>query len=325
MIIILSTHGDASTDEVCKLLTLRKAPYLRINDDLFTKDSSIGISLDNTFLRYTIKNSIYEINYHEKHVIWNRKFGFFSKTELYNESIKQFDGDILTYISSEFYGFLQMLKSTFYNSKWINPPADYNKLKQLRIAEKVKMNVPSYLITNTKNELSKFKQSEGNIITKSLKASKTIYRDEYYYPLLTYKVNDIEQLHETFLPSIFQKQIEKSYEIRVFVIDEKIFSMAIFSQKDSQTKVDFRDYNLEKPNRMIPYIIPTELQEKIIRFMNEIGLVTGSFDFIKSSSDSLYYFLEVNPSGQFGMVSYPCNYNLEEELTLYLIQENLKK
>ena len=102
-----------------------------------------------------------------------------------------------------------MLKSIFYNSKWINPPADYNKLKQLRIAEKVNMKVPSYLITNNKIELKKFKQSETNIITKSLKASKTIYRDEYYYPLLTYKVDEIEQLHDTFLPSIFQKQIEK--------------------------------------------------------------------------------------------------------------------
>jgi hypothetical protein len=32
-----------------------------------------------------------------------------------------------------------------------------------------------------------------------------------------------------------------------------------------------------------------------------------------------YVFLEVNPIGQFGMVSAPCNYNLEKKIAQYLI------
>ena len=52
--------------------------------------------------------------------------------------------------------------------------------------------------------------------------------------------------------------------------------------------------------------------------MKHIGLNTGSIDMIKSV-DGNYYFLEVNPSGQFGMTSFPCNYNLHEKVADYLI------
>lgn len=32
-----------------------------------------------------------------------------------------------------------------------------------------------------------------------------------------------------------------------------------------------------------------------------------------------YYFLEVNPVGQYGMVEFPCNYKLNEKIAKYLI------
>ena len=51
---------------------------------------------------------------------------------------------------------------------------------------------------------------------------------------------------------------------------------------------------------------------------------TGSFDFILTSEGE-YVFLEVNPIGQFGMVSYPCNYYLEEKIVDLLIQKDNSK
>ena len=44
--------------------------------------------------------------------------------------------------------------------------------------------------------------------------------------------------------------------------------------------------------------------------MHDLKLKNGSIDIIKGI-DNEYYFLEVNPVGQFGMVSKPCNYNIE--------------
>jgi D-alanine-D-alanine ligase-like ATP-grasp enzyme len=53
--------------------------------------------------------------------------------------------------------------------------------------------------------------------------------------------------------------------------------------------------------------------------MRLTNLDCGSIDLIYST-DEKYYFLEVNPVGQFGMVSYPCNYQLEKKIAIELIK-----
>jgi D-alanine-D-alanine ligase-like ATP-grasp enzyme len=52
--------------------------------------------------------------------------------------------------------------------------------------------------------------------------------------------------------------------------------------------------------------------------MQKLKLNTGSIDMIYTN-DSKFIFLEVNPVGQFGMVSKPCNYNLEKKIALNII------
>ena len=94
--------------------------------------------------------------------------------------------------------------------------------------------------------------------------------------------------------------------------------MAIFSQLDTQTEVDFRKYNFEKPNRTVPYELPEGLRSKIAILMSRLGLDTGSLDLIRAA-DGRYIFLEVHSIGQFRMVSRPCNYNLEKKVAERLI------
>ena len=62
-----------------------------------------------------------------------------------------------------------------------------------------------------------------------------------------------------------------------------------------------------------------EIKEKILSFAKYFNLNSGSFDIIKDKKGK-YIFLEVNPVGQFGMVSQPCNYNLEQKIAKYLIK-----
>ena len=49
--------------------------------------------------------------------------------------------------------------------------------------------------------------------------------------------------------------------------------------------------------------------------MQALGFNTGSIDLILTPQGE-YVFLEINPEGQFGMVSHPCNYYLEREMAL---------
>jgi len=95
--------------------------------------------------------------------------------------------------------------------------------------------------------------------------------------------------------------------------------MAIFSQSDAKTKVDFRNYNDEKPNRMVPYKLPCDIEKKIDVFMKKINLNNGSIDFILTEKNE-YFFLEVNPAGQYGMIEQACFYGLDEKIAKILCQ-----
>ena len=126
-----------------------------------------------------------------------------------------------------------------------------------------------------------------------------------------------KSISDTFFPSLVQNYIPKKIELRIFYLEGEFFSMAIFSQKDNKTNIDFRNYNDDKPNRTVPYKIPKDVEQKLDLLMKTLGLNSGSIDMIVTP-DNEYVFLEVNPVGQFGMVSYPCNYNLEKRIAEYL-------
>lgn len=120
--------------------------------------------------------------------------------------------------------------------------------------------------------------------------------------------------------SYFEGKIDKAYELRVFYFNQTFYPMAIFSQNDKKTKIDFRNYNRINPNRTVPFELPIDIKDKLSILMNILNLNSGSVDLIVSK-DREYYFLEVNPVGQFGMVSHPCNFNIEEIIAKYLLNE----
>lgn len=100
----------------------------------------------------------------------------------------------------------------------------------------------------------------------------------------------------------------------------KCYTSAIFSQRDEKTKIDFRNYNYQKPNRVSVYKLPQKVENKIVAFMNKIEMDSGSLDIIVTPQKE-YYFLEVNPVGQFFQVSHPCNFYLEKEVAKYLSKQ----
>lgn len=83
--------------------------------------------------------------------------------------------------------------------------------------------------------------------------------------------------------------IDKKYEIRTFYLKGKFYSMAIFSQNDSKTVVDFRNYNIEKPNRTVPYNLPKSITHKISQLMRNLEMNCGSIDLIYGKDDEFYF------------------------------------
>lgn len=200
---------------------------------------------------------------------------------------------------------------------------ELNKLEILKIANKNGLKIPKTIITSDKTSLKEFFVKYKNIITKPISEVTFIDYEGVQIEMLTKKVTDdnISQLPDVFFPTLFQTMINKDFELRIFYLEGEFYSMAIFSQNDKTTEIDFRNYNVNKPNRYVPFSLPKKLQNQLHEMMKEIGLNTGSIDMIYDNEGS-FVFLEVNPVGQLGMVSENCNYNLERIIAESLIKRN---
>lgn len=316
MVLILTEQNDTSSNHVIDWLTFfYKKHCLRINTNTseIPKINIEIIEINTQRIILTINNN--RINVRNINSVWFRR-GFFD-FELLDESTSSHLKILKSHLMHEkdtlrsFLNFILLGKNTigdFYNQ-------NINKLYVLTIAQSLKINIPNTAVITTKEALVKFQDKNKKVITKSISGS-LIVNDENFniicYTSLVEK-SHLESIAPAFYPSLLQQYIEKKYEIRTFYIRGIFFSMAIFSQTDEKTKIDFRNYNTTKPNRRVPYLLPKYIERKLHLLMVKMGLNTGSIDIIVDKNNK-YYFLEVNPVGQFGMVSIPCNYHLEKRI-----------
>jgi ATP-GRASP peptide maturase of grasp-with-spasm system len=229
------------------------------------------------------------------------------------------------YFQNEQDGLYTSLCVLLSDKKWLNNYNNSrpNKVLQLKIANRIGLKTPATKLIIDKETMMSFAKSKHKIIIKPILDVQFIYYENVSYTQYTkiLSITEIKKLPPSFFPCLVQEFIEKNLEIRTFFIEDKLYSMAICSTHDKQTSIDFRKYNYKYPNRNVPYKLPQHIEEKIILLMKELYLNSGSLDLILSENGE-YYFLEVNPVGQFGMVSFPCNYNLEKIIAQSLINKN---
>jgi ATP-GRASP peptide maturase of grasp-with-spasm system len=307
MVLILSIAKDNSTTLVIEWLDHLKVDWVRIN-----KEDEVSINYIKGDLVLNVHNK--KIKLSEVTSYWYRR-GFVSfnhftpKKDDYSHDVFPLIEKESSYLRNYFYYLLNKKRhlNSYHNS-------DVNKLIVSDIAENLGILTPRSYILDSKKELQKVEES---VITKTISGSPLLINNNKAGMLYTSEVDDIHSASEEYYPSLFQEKIEKKYELRIFFMDDQFYSMAIFSQKDNKTAVDFRKYNRKTPNRNVPYNLPNAIKIKLSTLMKKIGLNCGSIDMIVTPTDK-YYFLEVNPVGQFGMVSFPCNYNLERKIAKYL-------
>jgi ATP-GRASP peptide maturase of grasp-with-spasm system len=203
------------------------------------------------------------------------------------------------------------------NTRFTSTP---NKLKVLHMAAEEGLSIPETMVSVYKKDIRSFLHKYKDIITKAILDGAYFGNSRRYFMNYTEGVDErtLSEMPDRFYPSLVQRKLDKRYELRIFYLLGEFYPMAIFSQGDSQTETDFRKYNNDKPNRNVPFKLPKAIEEKLDRLMKRMELESGSIDMIVTK-DKDYVFLEVNPVGQFGMVSEPCNYYLERRIAKYLM------
>ncbi|GEN76760.1 grasp-with-spasm system ATP-grasp peptide maturase [Chryseobacterium hagamense] len=325
ILIISKADLELTTNSVCDWLNHYGVPFIRLNVDQISDPAcyDVFIHVNTHKLEIFDKINHKKIDLEKIKVVWCRRF----IDLVYDQVIRkenEIDENVLKFAkfhAAERNRFLRILYDFYPEWKWFDYYKDslkIDKIEVLGLAEKYGLTIPETYIANSRESLRKVTDLNKNLITKPIFEGITFADTKGMYGTHTQIVKD-GNIKE-FTPSLFQENIRKRFELRIFCLNRKFYAMAIFSSKNSQTRTDFRNYDIFNPNRCVPYELPQTIRESLIYLMDDLNLSSGSIDMIKDM-DGRYVFLEINPVGQFGMVSLPCNYHLEKEVAEFLIQQ----
>lgn len=314
LILICSDVSEPSTDIVCSWLSYYDKKFVRISDENVIDIKNIIIKDNYIDINFTIDNVTYKLSDFKSY--WYRrsrlKFAKFSEVKfLYNG--KDISSKMNVFLQKEYNKVIEFFEMKLNQLAILNKFKDnnINKLQVLSLASNLGIKVPD---TYVLNDFEMLDFSNENYITKAI-SDFVIIDDKTTFYSMTQRVDyeDGEDIHY----SLIQKEVQKKFEIRSFYFNNRFFSSAIFSQENDKTKLDFRNYDFENPNRVVPFKLPGSVEEKIIKLCNMLDLKSGSFDFAYTK-DGEYLLFEVNPVGQFEQVSAPCNYNIHKEIAFSL-------
>ena len=192
------------------------------------------------------------------------------------------------------------------DAHWVNTPGANAKAEskpaQLRAAKRLGMSVPPTLITSSRAAARSFMEVEGNVVCKALRSG-LIPGGNGDRVLYTQRIDPetlgaLEELGPE--PYLFQALVDKTADVRVTVIGERVFACRIDSQSTPGTSVDWRQGLAEDLHHE-----PIELDGPTIRRLRDLtagfGLRFAAID-LAVDREGGYVFFEINPNGQWAWV-----------------------
>lgn len=180
---------------------------------------------------------------------------------------------------------------------WMNVPAlderASHKPFQLTVAAGVGLTVPRTLMTSDPDRARTFIEELGigHVVFKTFAATPVVWRETRLV-----RHEELEILDQVrHAPVIFQEYVEATADVRVTVVGQRIFAMAIDARATGYP-LDFRMSLGEAQTNAME--LPHAVAERIQKLMHRLGLAYGAID-LRQTPDGDYVFLEINPAGEF--------------------------
>lgn len=326
MILILSEQYDSTTTEICRWLRFHGDNFLRINKEDIISDFYLNISNNIIYFTFRVGEIIIDSRSITFYYYRRGEFNFGKKNtiDLFSNDLDKFFEYFLKNDIKDISFIIDVilkLNNTPYFGDYLKNRL--NKLEVLYYAKyKCGIEIPNTYITTSSYHLPQDKI----MITKGISdnISGESRREVISFGSHNILVDSNKIDFKNIFPSLFQDYINKEIEIRVFFWNTLFFPLAIISQNNEKTKVDFRNYDREKPNRNIPIVLPNDLKRKLKKLLKILDINSGSIDLILEKDSNKYYFLEINPVGQYGGLSTKGNFYIEKLIAKYISNENKK-
>jgi glutathione synthase/RimK-type ligase-like ATP-grasp enzyme len=289
-VLIISTSQNAHANAVEKTLHDMREEVRRINMDRVCEDTTISFSSDDTHTFKLALNGcdiktadVTGVFFHQAHI------------SIPDEYVADETDRILC--KASWGGVLSWIETCLDTARWLNRPSasriSSSNAKQLTLAACLGLPTPQTVFTN---DLSVVKRLaiHGKVVLKTGALpglqldDKSILTQLIDTDILT--LSDMETS-----PCLFQTYIEKSYELRVYVVRDNVFTCKIESQANERTKTDWRRYNL-KETPHYAHKLSADVEEKCQRIVQDLGLEFGAIDLIVTPTGETV-FLECNTQG----------------------------
>lgn len=315
MILVVSYPGEEHTDSVVRLLEQRGREVVRIDLADFPaaglKLNWSGVDAPGYWIDTPARGPV---NIAPARVGWWRRVRPFTvDPAIASEHDRSF---VNSETSQAVNGMLDALPCT-----WVNPreadSAAHHKPYQWAVARQLGLRLPRTLVTNKPDEARTFINSigVGKVVFKAFLASVEAWRETRLI-----EAADMDRLELVkYAPVIFQEFIE-GVDLRVTVIGDSIFAAEIDARK-TRYPVDMRMVVGESEVR--PVDLPPEIGGALLRLQRRLQLAYGAIDLRRTASGD-YYFLEVNPAGQWQFAEQRTGLPITEAMAGYLagLEEN---
>jgi len=307
LILICTDVSEPSTDVVCSWLHHYNKKFVRISFENIITIKSVSITNSTIDIQFAIDDIDYNLSDFQSY--WYRRsclsFAAFAPIKYIHDGI-DLSSKMNNFLYEEYAKLKEFFKYELNKIAILNKYEDneINKLKVLSIAKDCGIAISDTYVVENMHSLD---FANSRYITKAISDLVIVHDNQNYYCT----TERIDEPDNDISFSLVQKEVKKIFEIRSFFFNRQFFSSAIFSQENEKTKLDFRNYDFENPNRVVPFQLPEQMEEKLLALADKIELKCGSFDLAYTNEDEFVLF-EVNPVGQFEQVTFPCNYSIHK-------------
>ena len=321
--VLLLTHsGDFyNVDLVAQALTRMGVRPIRFNTDLFPSLVKFSARAGDERAAQLFTEMGDQISTAEVRAVWARKLW---SPRMASDLDERYRSMCISESVAALDGFLDALHS----ARWVNcldrERDAENKQRQLRLAACAGLRVPRTLVTNDPVAARQFfEETEGQTVAKLLRpVAVSMNADKPF--VYTNRVREEDLAGAVALrhsPMVFQELIPKAYELRVACVAGEAFAGALDATGTSRGHTDWRRAAPEEC-RWQKAQLPTEVASSLQTLMLELGLVFGAVDLICTPSGE-HVFLEVNPSGEWGMLERDLGLPISEALARALLEDKV--
>lgn len=325
MILVVTSKDDLTSDYLIRRIEERGVPIFRFNTEDLLSAFDVSLFVTDSDSGFTIWDRVCGTAISSRDIV-----GAYFRRPQKPLVLPEAPGhDEQSFCSRELVETLRSVWRLIPRNKWLNSPESLflasNKIKQLTIAREIGFRIPETLVSSRPTDVLDFaKKHRNDVIAKAVKNGFLVSRDRVSLIFTSViESSDFASVARcsTVVPNILQPRLEKECDLRITVVGDSVYPAAIRSQRHSATSIDWRTWNTVSDVDLVQeaFSLPTNIADMCRELNARLDLDFSCIDMVLTKEGD-FYFLEVNPNGQWAWVEEIVGFPIRDAIVDQLVR-----